>query len=751
VIDPLGRKTSYTYDPKGNVKSITRLAGTSGALTTQFSYDPAFNQLASITDPLNHSVNYSYDGKGNLESVKDALDRTSTFTYNAAGQLRTAKDPLDHVWTYGYTVGDLTSVRDPLGRTTSLFADSAGRVITETDPMGHVVRRDYDDRNQLTKVTDPLAGTTQFGYDLAGNLQTVTDARQNVTTYGYDDMSRITSRKDALLNTESFDYDRNSNLVKFTDRKGQVTTYQYDGLNRRTFVGFGTVGGPKGSTYSSSITYTYDAGNRVTKLVDTRGGTITRGYDGLDRLTNETAPNAPRGGIVYTYDNADRRATMKVGSLSPVVYGYNNANQLTSVTQGTSSVGLDYDAAGRPKTLTLPDGIVQTYGYDDANEVTSISYSKGANTLGDLAYGYDAAGRRAAVWGSYGRTGLPAATTAPASYNTNNQLTSWNGTTLSYDLNGNLTNYGSQTVTWNDRNQFSATSAGSASFSYDGLGRRLSKTVGGTTTKFLHDGANVVQEQNSSSTATANLLMGLGIDQTFSRQVVGGATSSLLTDALGSTIALGDANGAVQTSYTYDPFGGVTSSGATNTNSYQFTARENDGATGLYFYRARYYKPTFGRFISEDPIGFPGGPDPNLYAYVANGPTMFADPLGLDPSSGCGFLWFGCIASAFSGLFSEVAEDWLSQATALQDAVRDELCSGTLGRAVRFFSWIPPSLDAETAVRFLTTGGLFALRQWDRMMHEGMGLPRSAVLRVVSRSWVTLGVGASAIDLAVCR
>jgi RHS repeat-associated protein len=670
VIDPLGRKTSYTYDPKGNVKSITRLAGTSGALTTQFSYDPAFNQLASVTDPLNHSVNYFYNARGNLTSVEDALHRTSYFTYNTAGQLRTAKDALDHIWTYGYTSGDLTSVTDPLGRTTSLFVDAAGRIVTETDPLGHVVRRDYDGRNQLMKVTDPLGGTTHFGYDPAGNLKTVTDARQNVTTYGYDDMNRITSRQDGLLKTETFGYDRNSNLIKFTDRKGQVTTYQYDGLNRRTFVGFGTVAGAKGgSTYSSSITYTYDPGNRLTKIVDTRGGTITRTYDDLDRLTNETAPNAPRGGIVYTYDNADRRATMKVGSLAAVVYGYNNANQLTSITQGTSSVGFDYDAAGRPKIVTLPDGIVQTYGYDDANEVTSISYAKGATTLGDLAYGYDAAGRRTAVWGSYGRTGLPAATTAPASFNANNQLTSWNGTTLSYDLNGNLTGYGSQTFTWNDRNQLSSTSGGAASFAYDGLGRRLSKTAGGTTTKFLYDGPNGVQEQNSSNTATANMLTGLGIDQTFSRQVVGGATSSLLTDALGSTIGLGDANGAIQTSYTYEPFGGVTSSGATNTNSYQFTGRENDGSTGLYFYRARYYNPTFGRFISEDPLAFPGGPDPNLYSYVGNDPVSLSDPFGLDPGNGCGFLWFGCIASAFSAL-SKLAWDVTGYGLALIAVVR---------------------------------------------------------------------------------
>jgi RHS repeat-associated protein len=196
----------------------------------------------------------------------------------------------------------------------------------------------------------------------------------------------------------------------------------------------------------------------------------------------------------------------------------------------------------------------------------------------------------------------------------------------------------------------SATSAGSASFSYDGLGRRLSKTDGGTTTKFLYDGANVVQEQNSGNTATANLLTGLGIDQTFSRSVVGGATSSLLTDALGSTIALADTSGVIATSYTYEPYGAATSTGAASTNSYQFTGRENDGASGLLFYRARFYRPGISRFISEDPFAFPGGPDPDLYVYVGSNPVQFVDPLGLD--GGCGILTaWRCVDDVFRNLW----------------------------------------------------------------------------------------------------
>jgi len=85
-------------------------------------------------------------------------------------------------------------------------------------------------------------------------------------------------------------------------------------------------------------------------------------------------------------------------------------------------------------------------------------------------------------------------------------------------------------------------------------------------------------------------------------------------------------NGPIATNYTYQPFGATTIGGSANGNSYEFTGRENDG-TGLYFHRARYYSPTFQRFIAQDPIGFGGG-DANLYGYVRDNPVTWIDPLG---------------------------------------------------------------------------------------------------------------------------
>ncbi len=88
-----------------------------------------------------------------------------------------------------------------------------------------------------------------------------------------------------------------------------------------------------------------------------------------------------------------------------------------------------------------------------------------------------------------------------------------------------------------------------------------------------------------------------------------------------------------RTKYAYEGYGNTTSSGATSANALQYGGRENDG-TGLYYNRARYYSPTYARFISADPIGFAGGM--NLYAYANGNPISVTDPLGLMGAGGGG-------------------------------------------------------------------------------------------------------------------
>ncbi len=460
-------------------------------------------------------------------------------------------------------------------------------------------------------------------------------AHNHQTQYTYDNMDRVQTRKDALLNQECYGtfsggvcqangYDGNGNLIQFTDRRGQVAKFSYDGLNRMSFAGFGWT---TGTTYESTVNYTYDGGNRLRTAVDSISGTITHGYDDLDRLNSDATP---QGTVSSTYDNAGRRASLTVPGQSVVNYSFDAANRLTQITQGSATVQFSYDADNRRTSLTLPNGVVTTYSYDTASQLTGMTYTNGSTALGNLAYSHDLNGRRTNAGGSYARTNLPNAISATA-YNANNQLTTWGTANLFYDLNGNMTSDGTHSYTWDARNRLNQIDLGNtASFTYDPFRRRATKNILATTTSFLYDRANAVQEVIG-GTNTANSLTG-GVDEVFQRTDSAGGRS-FLTDTLGSTFALTDSIGIVQTSYTFEPFGYTTASGSATTNSFAYTGRELD-ATGLQFYRARYYNPTLQRFISEDPIGLRGGT--NQYSYVVNSPVNWADPFGTDKKKkGC--------------------------------------------------------------------------------------------------------------------
>ena len=145
----------------------------------------------------------------------------------------------------------------------------------------------------------------------------------------------------------------------------------------------------------------------------------------------------------------------------------------------------------------------------------------------------------------------------------------------------------------------------SAGFAYDALNRRISKTINGTTTWYLYDGQDIIQEISATGAKT-NYVRTLRIDEPLTRIHADGTIRHYVGDRLGSVIALADDNGAIRTTYAYDPFGNVTVTGEASDNPFQYTGRENDG-TGLYYYRARYYSPELQRFISQDPIGLRPG------------------------------------------------------------------------------------------------------------------------------------------------
>jgi len=164
---------------------------------------------------------------------------------------------------------------------------------------------------------------------------------------------------------------------------------------------------------------------------------------------------------------------------------------------------------------------------------------------------------------------------------------------------------------------------GTVSFAYDPFGRRIKKVTSTTTSIFAHDADNLIQESNASGTAVARYEPTENIDEPLA-MLRSGATSYFHADGLGSITSLSSSAGSIAN--TYDSFGKLTASTGSLVNPFQYTARESDTETGLYYYRARYYDPSTGRFLNEDPTGFKGGI--NLYGCVGNDAINKTDPDG---------------------------------------------------------------------------------------------------------------------------
>jgi len=535
---------------------------------------------------------------------------------------------MNNTVSFAYSGSDLVSVTDSLGRSTRFVYDAIGRVLMSIDPIGNTTEYKYDSVGRVTETTDPMSHRVRFGYDLNGNMISSTDQRGNITLYTYDIMDRLSTRTDPLGNAETFTYASNSRPERVVDREGKISQRSYDSKNRLASVAFGaTASAP--TLYESTIQYTYDKGDRLVRVLDSAGGAIESTYDGLDRLTSQTTP---QGTVSYVYDNAGRRTQMLASGAQSIDYDYDAASRLTEVRNAVSAtaaqdvVRITYNNADRYSKVQLRNGVNLDYSYDAAGQLRSMAYSTAVATIGDMVYEYDAAGKVTRTSGSLAKIDLPAAMSGRA-YNANNQLTLPGYT---YDRNGRLTSNGVQSYLWNARGELKQIQSGPTlvgEFSYDAAGRRTRKSILSTPTQFLYDGPNIIQELGDgvAPTVDATILTGLRTDEAFGR-TTGTTTTEYLTDRLGSTIALSDASASSVTTYSYEPYGNTTQAGAPNDNTRGFTGREIDG-TGLLYYRARYYDPIAGRFISEDPLVF-GSSDSNLYRYTAADPVNRFDPTG---------------------------------------------------------------------------------------------------------------------------
>ena len=597
-----GSVVDVTYSARGDLlDSTTTAAGDPNTHAVAFTYD-ANRRLLTSTDALGFATTNTYDEAGNLEAVEDRAGNVASFTYSAWGRKQTATAPSGAVTRFGYdAAGRNTTVTDALGLVTRFGYDRAGRLTTATDPLNQTVTRTYDAAGRNDSLTNARGKSWLFGFTATGQPETLTTPLGRLTDTTYTLRGQPETVTEPSLQATTFAYYDDARLHTATDALGTITT-SYDANGRLATVAEG----------GQTITRHYNALGQLDTFTDGAGNQIAYKYDGAGNLTELTYPGSPTRKVAYTYDNADRLATVTDWAARVTRFRYD-------------------PATSRLSRIELPNGTQRIFAYDSAGRVASVrdEVAAGGALVSQFALGYDALDRIVE------ETALPepapfAVTAAAMSYDDDDRLTAWNALATVSDADGNLTQGplagALATFTYDGRNRLTA--VGTTSYTYDAEGRRITRTASGVTTTFVHD-----------PNAALSRLLQSRTGSTTTRYVYAGSlllyaeTGSALRvhhyDYRGSTVALTDATGAVLGRVTYGSYGEIVA--RTGDTATEFLYNGRDGVVtdpnGLYHMRARYYSPETRRFLNADPIGFGGGT--NWYAYVGGSPVMNVDPRGL--------------------------------------------------------------------------------------------------------------------------
>jgi YD repeat-containing protein len=281
---PLGYTETWTYNSRNDVVTYDNRRG---FLTTS-TYDGDGNLIKTVREGpagQDRTVEYGRDpGTGLL------ISQTAPFVYVS----ETVPPRKTTLFGYDPATNDLTSVTTPLGNETTFSYDESGRLASKVTPRGNEVGADpddyctsftYDDGDNKLTETDPLAHQTSWTYDPAGNLATLVDAAGKTWTYDYDDADRLVTVTAPAPNSGVSEtvYDENGNVTAQIDPEGNRTSFGYDEANRKLWMV-----APRGNEVGADpddykTLYGYDAAGNLTSETDPLGNQTLHAHDMLGR------------------------------------------------------------------------------------------------------------------------------------------------------------------------------------------------------------------------------------------------------------------------------------------------------------------------------------------------------------------------------------------------------------------------------------------------------------------------------------